>query len=88
MLNGVIDLSKCNMWSNPSPGATSEGCISSVDVVERKSEQTRNGSMLKSSKRSEAEVQLQDQSSRMPLKKILVVYLGIGETTCCLYWAN
>lgn len=26
------------------------------------------------------EIQLQDQSSRMPLKKILVVYLGIGKT--------
>ena len=34
------------------------------------------------------EISIQDQSSRMPLRKVLIVYLGVGQWNMNLTWKN
>lgn len=70
------------MWPKQSWGASSEKCTEEGDVEivhygrtgnEKRQEENEKG--------SRNELHFQDQSSRMPLKKILIIYLGIGEET-------
>lgn len=57
--------------------ATNEAARSSEHAVQSMSHNTQPSPEGHSAK--DRESSLQDQSSRMPLKKILIVYFGIGQ---------
>lgn len=62
------------MWLKQFPHVTSENATREDSVGNSHVEPT-----CTDEKYANDEPKFQDQSSRMPLKKILVVYLGIGE---------
>jgi hypothetical protein len=64
-----------------SSGVTSKKCTSENAVGNKRAELTCNKQRQENRNESGAELQFEDQSSRMPLKKILAVYAGIGEET-------
>lgn len=67
------------MGPEQSPGAISEKGTSDGVVGNGDAEPTGTEQRQDSEQDSGDELQFQDQSSRMSLKKILAVYLGIGE---------
>lgn len=69
------------MSLNQSSGVTSEKCAGKEGPENDDIEPHRDEKNQESETGPQNELRFQDQSSRMPLRKILVVYLGIGKIT-------